>query len=56
MQWGVVGAGLVIAFPVIWFRIKDTVTVEEDLMFSNETIEDVKVTEADHKRVDVEQI
>lgn len=31
------------AFPVIWFRIKDTVSVEEDLEFSDETIQDVTV-------------
>lgn len=54
--WGVIGAGLIIAFPVIWFRIKDTVAVEEDLKFSDETIEDVTVGEGAHKRADVENI
>ena len=42
-QWGVVAAGLVVAFPVIWFRIKDTVSVEEDLKFSDETVQDITV-------------
>ncbi|KAH6848103.1 major facilitator superfamily domain-containing protein [Chaetomium sp. MPI-CAGE-AT-0009] len=39
--WGVVAGALVIAAPVIFMRIKDTVTVEEDLKFSDETVEDV---------------
>jgi hypothetical protein len=40
-QWGVVAAALIIAAPVIFMRIQDTVSVEEDLKFSDETIEDV---------------
>ncbi|KAK3939296.1 major facilitator superfamily domain-containing protein [Diplogelasinospora grovesii] len=39
--WGLLGAALVFAAPVIWLKIKDTVTVEEDLKFSDETVEDV---------------
>ncbi|KAK4238366.1 major facilitator superfamily domain-containing protein [Achaetomium macrosporum] len=39
--WGVVAAALLIAAPVIFMRIKDTVSLEEDLKFSDETIEDV---------------
>jgi hypothetical protein len=35
---------MVIAAPVIFMRIKDTVTVEEDLKFSDETVEDVVPT------------
>ncbi|SPO05131.1 related to DUF895 domain membrane protein [Cephalotrichum gorgonifer] len=42
--WGLIAFGIVCAFPVIWFRIQDTVSVEEDLKFSDETIEDVTVT------------
>jgi hypothetical protein len=34
---------------VIWFRIQDTVTVEEDLKFSDETIDDVTVAGAKRK-------
>lgn len=54
-QWGVVAAGLFFAFPIIWFRIKDSVSVEEDLKFSDETVQDVTVggvTGADEKKVD----
>lgn len=39
--WGLLGAALVFAAPVIWLKIKDTVTIEEDLKFSDETVEDV---------------
>lgn len=45
-QWGVIAAGLLFAFPVIWFRIQDTVSVEEDLQFSDETVQDVTVNDA----------
>lgn len=37
---------LVFALPVIWIKVKDTVTIEEDLKFSDETLEDV--APADH--------
>lgn len=45
-QWGVIAAGLLFAFPVVWFRIKDSVSVEEDLQFSDETVQDVTVNDA----------
>jgi hypothetical protein len=35
------GVSLVFAAPVIWLKIKDTVPVEEDLKFSDETIQDI---------------
>ncbi len=41
MQWGLVAGALLIAAPVIFMRIQDTVTLEEDLKFSDETAEDV---------------
>jgi MFS family permease len=41
LQWGLLGAGLLIAAPVIWLKVKDTVPLEEDLKFSDETVEDV---------------
>ncbi len=41
MQWGLVAGALVIAAPVIFLRIKDTISLEEDLKFSDETAEDV---------------
>jgi hypothetical protein len=43
-QWGLVAGSLVIAAPVIFLRIKDTVSIEEDLKFSDETAEEVGPT------------
>lgn len=42
--WGILAGALLIAGPVIWIRIKDTVPLEEDLKFSNETVEEVAPT------------
>ncbi|MCJ1306622.1 hypothetical protein MMC25_000265 [Agyrium rufum] len=39
--WGLLAGSLVIAAPVFWFKIRDTVPLEEDLEFSDETVEDV---------------
>ena len=39
--WALLAASLLFALPVIWMKIKDTVPVEEDLKFSDETVEDV---------------
>ena len=39
--WILLAASLVIALPVMILKIKDTVPVEDDLKFSDETIEDV---------------
>ncbi|KAL5337789.1 major facilitator superfamily domain-containing protein [Aspergillus crustosus] len=39
--WGLIGASLLIAAPVIFFRIKDHTDLEEDLKFSDETAEEV---------------
>jgi hypothetical protein len=39
--WGTLSGALVLGLPLIWFKIKDTVLVEEDLKFSDETIADV---------------
>lgn len=39
--WGILAGSLVVAAPVIWFKIKDTSALEEDLKFSDETAEDV---------------
>ncbi|KAJ2992392.1 hypothetical protein NUW58_g2185 [Xylaria curta] len=42
---------ILIATPVIWFRIKDTTDLEEDLKFSDETLEQVAPTAVlDEKR------
>lgn len=50
-QWGVCAGALVIAAPLIFLRITDHVSLEEDLKFSDETVEDVAPTAvvADHK-------
>ncbi|KAI1855218.1 hypothetical protein JX265_006641 [Neoarthrinium moseri] len=39
--WGVCAGALLIAGPIIFLRIPDTVSIEEDLKFSDETVEDV---------------
>lgn len=39
--WILLAGSLVIALPVMLLKIKDTVPVEEDLKFTDETIEDV---------------
>lgn len=49
--WGVLAGSLLIAAPVVFFKIKDHVSIEEDLKFSDETIEDVVV--GANKNVDV---
>ena len=39
--WGLLAGSLVIALPVMLMKIKDTVPVEEDVKFTDETVEDV---------------
>lgn len=39
--WALLGGSLLIAAPVIYMRVKDHVELEEDLKFSDETVEDV---------------
>ena len=51
--WGCVAASLLFAAPVILMRIPDTVPIEEDLKFSDETIEDV-IAGAGDKKLDPE--
>ena len=46
--WALLAGGLLCALPVMLWKIKDTVPVEEDLKFTDETIEDV----LGHKIVD----
>ena len=41
-NWALLAGSLVIAAPVIMNKIKDTVAIEEDLKFSDETLEEVK--------------
>lgn len=42
--WALLGGSMILALPVIFLKIKDTVTIEEDLRFSDETVEEVKAT------------
>lgn len=44
-SWGLLAGSLLIAAPVIFLKVQDHVTLEEDLKFSDETIEDVLPTE-----------
>ncbi|KAK5997351.1 hypothetical protein PT974_02707 [Cladobotryum mycophilum] len=41
--WGVLAGSLVVAAPLIFFKIQDHVAMEEDLKFSDETVEDVVI-------------
>ena len=43
--WGLLAAALVFAAPIIWTRIQDTVPLEEDLKFTDETVADVVGTD-----------
>jgi len=39
--WALLAGSLVIAAPVILWKVKEEISVEEDLKFSDETLEDV---------------
>lgn len=43
-NWALLAGSLVIASPIIWTKITDTTSLEEDLKFSDETIEEVAPT------------
>ncbi|KAI2624630.1 MFS general substrate transporter [Hypomontagnella submonticulosa] len=52
--WGVCAGALLIAAPIIFWKIQDTTELEDDLKFSDETVEDVVAPAAlDEKRADV---
>ena len=40
-SWGMLAGSLLIAAPVFYLKIKDTVPLQDDLVFSDETVEDV---------------
>lgn len=40
-NWGLLAGSLVVAAPVIWTKVQDTTDLEEDLKFSDETIDEV---------------
>ncbi|KAI0427015.1 major facilitator superfamily domain-containing protein [Xylaria sp. FL1042] len=55
VTFGICGFSIIVAAPVIWLRIKDTTDIEEDLKFSDETIENVAPTALlDEKRAAME--
>ncbi|KAK7751963.1 hypothetical protein SLS62_006106 [Diatrype stigma] len=39
--WATCAASLLIAAPIIFIKIKDTTAIEEDLKFSDETVDEV---------------
>lgn len=41
INWGLLTGSLLIAAPVIWFKVKDYTSLEDDLAFSDETKADV---------------
>lgn len=41
--WGLLGGSLLIASPVIFFKIKDHSSLEDDLKFSDETAGDINI-------------
>lgn len=45
-NWGLLAGSLLLAAPVILYKIRDSVPLEEDLKFSDETMEDVMPTHA----------
>jgi len=48
--WALLAGSLVIALPVIVLKIKDTVPLEEDLKFTDETVEDIIGYNISHKK------
>lgn len=51
-NWGLLAGSLLIALPVILWKVEDTVALEKDIAFTDETIEEVApkviVTETHH--------
>ena len=41
-NWGLLTASLLIAAPIIFMKIRESVPLEDDLAFSDETAEEVK--------------
>ena len=41
-NWGLLLAGILFAAPVVLYKVRDTVPIEDDLKFSDETAEEVK--------------
>lgn len=41
INWGLLAGSLLIALPVVLWKVKDTTDLEEDIKFTDETIEEV---------------
>lgn len=54
--WVLLAGSLIIALPVMILKIKDTVPLEEDLKFTDETIEDVIGHKATYTLVEQEKV
>ena len=44
-DWALLAGSLVVALPVMLMKIRDTVPIEEDLKFTDETIEDTQTAQ-----------
>lgn len=42
--WALLAGSLVLGLPLIWFKISDTVPIEQDVVFSDETVAEVAAT------------
>lgn len=45
-SWGLLAGSMIVAAPVIFMKVKDTTSLEDDLKFSDETFAEVAPTEA----------
>lgn len=53
--WGILMGSMLIASPVIFFKIKNSTVVEEDLRFSDNTTADVMGATATHELGEMEK-
>ncbi|PGH18722.1 hypothetical protein AJ80_04375 [Polytolypa hystricis UAMH7299] len=44
VSWGLLTGSILIAIPIVIWKVKDSIDIEEDLKFSDETLEDVAPT------------
>lgn len=49
VAWGLLLGGLIFAWPLVWFKIKDETNLEADLRFVDETAADVQAPASDMK-------
>lgn len=54
-SWALLAGSLLLAAPLVWTKILDTVPIEEDLKFTDETFEDVKPTVGGEGALEVEE-